>query len=263
VAIAALVLALFGGLLVSIEIGRRVGLRRLAKPSAGAGGEAAASGFGVMEGAVFALLGLLLAFSFSAAAARFDKRRELIVAEANAIGTAYLRLDLLPAGPRASLRQTFGRYLDARLGVYRHIGWLGKGWGIEPEDTARAAALQNEIWAQLMAACRLADTPAVPMLLVPAVNEMFDITTTRRAALGAHTPTLILLLLVVLALACAVLAGHGMASVESRSWIHVLSFAGILGVSIYVIMDYEFPRHGLIRVDKWDQLLVDLRSMMP
>ena len=86
-----LAIALFAGMLVSFEIGRRVGVSHLAKNP-----EGLTKGSGAAEGAVFALLGLLLAFTFSGAASRFDDRKWFIDTEANAIGTAYLRLDLLP-----------------------------------------------------------------------------------------------------------------------------------------------------------------------
>ena len=83
---------LFLGMLLFLEIGRRIAIRRM-KEDAGAAGE----GIGAVDGAVFALLGLLIAFTFSGASSRFDTRRQLIVEETNAIGTAYLRVDLLPA----------------------------------------------------------------------------------------------------------------------------------------------------------------------
>jgi hypothetical protein len=90
-------LALFLGMLLLLETGRRLGVRRLASDP-----EGARAGTGTVEGAVFALLGLLVAFTFSGAASRFDQRRDLIVEETNDIGTAYLRLDLLPASPTFS-----------------------------------------------------------------------------------------------------------------------------------------------------------------
>src|SRR5262249_8868795 len=79
------------GMLLFLEIGRRVAIRRLKKDTGTAG-----EGVGAVDGAVFALLGLLLAFTFSGASSRFDTRRQLIVEETNDIGTAYLRIDLLP-----------------------------------------------------------------------------------------------------------------------------------------------------------------------
>lgn len=74
-----------------------------------------------MEGAVFALLGLLIAFTFSGAATRFDTRRQLIIEETSDIGTAYLRLDLLPVEAQPGLREKFREYVDARLEVYRKL----------------------------------------------------------------------------------------------------------------------------------------------
>jgi hypothetical protein len=107
---AAYSLSLSLGMLLLFEVGRRIGLRRRAKAA-----EGAVAGSGVIEGAVFALFGLLVAFTFSGAAARFDTRRQLIVEETNAIGTAYLRLDLLPADVQPTLRERFRQYLAARL----------------------------------------------------------------------------------------------------------------------------------------------------
>ncbi len=94
-----LTLGLFLGMLLLLEVGRRIGGRRMAKDPAGA-----LAGIGAVEGAVFGLLGLLIAFTFSGAGTRFDTRRQLVVEETNAIGTAYLRLDLLPAALQPALR---------------------------------------------------------------------------------------------------------------------------------------------------------------
>src|SRR5512147_2359963 len=101
---------LFVGMILLLEFGRRLGQRRQGKDE-----EGARAGLGAVEGAVFALLGLLIAFTFSGAASRFDARRDLIVTEANAIGTAWLRLDLLSPGAQSELRDLFRKYLDLRL----------------------------------------------------------------------------------------------------------------------------------------------------
>src|SRR5688572_10410522 len=139
--------ALGGGLFVAIlaflALGRRVGKARLASA------EAAPAHFGAVEGAVFGLLGLLLAFTFSGAAGRFDDRKQLITVEANAVGTAWLRIDVAAADAQPPLRALFRRYLDSLLETYRQAG--------DP-DTAhfeytRSVALQGEIWSRAVAAC--------------------------------------------------------------------------------------------------------------
>lgn len=249
-----LAIGLFIGMLILLDVGRRVGARRLASDP-----EGARAGTGTVEGAVFALLGLLIAFTFSGAAARFDTRRDLIVQETNAIGTAWLRLDLLPASAQPTIRESFRQYVDSRLATYRKLPDIAAA----KAELARSIQLQGEIWSQAVAAGRLEGAPpAATMLLLPALNEMIDITTTRTMAVQLHPPLAIYGMLVGLALASALLAGYGMAGGKSRSWLHVIGFAAVMAVAVYLIIDIEFPRLGLIRVDAFDQALVELRASM-
>jgi hypothetical protein len=242
---------LFAGMLLAQEIGWRVGRRRVS-----AEGEAAPASFGAIEGAVFGLMALLVAFTFHGAASRFDARRELAVREANDIGTAYLRLDLLPPEAQPKLRDLFRRYVDARLEVYRELPDVAAA----RQALGRSSALQEEIWKSAVEAAR--DRSQATMLLLPALNSMIDITTNRTVALQTHPPFVVFLMLGFLAVACSLLAGYGMAGVPTRSVLHVLGFAAILTVTVYVILDYEFPRVGVIRIDAYDRLLVDVRASM-
>lgn len=245
------VLLLWLGMLLLLEIGRRVGVRQR-KESEGAG-----TGFGAIEGAVFGLLGLLIAFTFSGAASRFDTRRALIVEETNDIGTAYLRLNLLPQEAQTELRDLFRKYVDARLAFYREI--------LDPQaaqaQMARVNQLQSEIWTRAVKASQQTGTTTASMLLLPALNSMFDIVTTRSAALEMHPPKIIFGMLAVLALACSLLAGYGMAA-SPRSWLHTIAFAAILTLAVYLIIDLEYPRAGLVQVSSFDQMLIDLRNSM-
>ena len=123
-----------------------------------------------------------MAFTFSGAASRFDSKRQLVIQEANAIGTAYLRLDLLPPAAQPPLRGLFRRYLDARLAYYRDILDSDRSEGHE----ASWLALQGEIWTGAATATREETALSARLLLLPALNEMIDITTTRAAALRMH-----------------------------------------------------------------------------
>src|SRR4051794_13451449 len=125
------------GVLGCIEIGFRIGINKKRQDP-----DAITRGIGGIEAAIFGLLGLLIAFIFSAAAQRFDKRRELIVDESNAIGTAVLRLDLLPDADRTAIRPLFRDYIDARVKVHHH----GNEGGIQPAEVQRIGALQQQIW---------------------------------------------------------------------------------------------------------------------
>ena len=212
-----------------------------------------------MDGAVFALLGLLIAFTFSGASSRFDTRRQLIVEETNDIGTAYLRLDLLPAGLQPALRESFRRYLDARIEVYRKLPDIAAA----KASLAKANELQGQIWRQAVVAS-LAEgaPPAAPILLLPALNAMIDITTTRTMATQMHPPTIVFVMLFGLALAASLLAGYGITGSKVRRWFHMVGFALVMAFAVFVILDIEYPRLGLIRVDAFDQALVDLRASM-
>lgn len=251
--IAMLAIALFVGMLVLLETGRRLGLRQLAQDS-----EAAQAGFGVVGGAIFALMGLLIAFTFSGAASRFDTRRQLVVEEANAIGTAYLRLDLLPANAQPAMRESFRQYVEARLDAYRKLPDIVAA----KQALARASQFQGQIWSQALAACQVSPQAAT-MLLLPSLNAMIDITTTRSVATQIHPPLVIFAMLCVLALASSLLAGYSMAGGRRSSyWMHMVAFAVIMALTVYVILDLEYPRLGLIRVDAVDQVLVDLQDSM-
>jgi hypothetical protein len=244
---------LFAGILVSWEVGRRIGLRRRGRDPDGE-----SVGIGAVEGAVFGLMGLLLAFSFSGAMARWDVRRELVIEETNDIGTAWLRIDLLPETARPELRELFRKYLDARLAVYRAVPDIEAATA----ELARANALQNEIWARAVAACVTPEGERARILLLPALNAMIDITTTRTAASKTHPPVVINALLIGLVFASSLMAGSTMANDRSRGWVHMLGFALAMSISVYMIFDLEYPRQGLIRIDAIDQILVDLRATM-
>lgn len=248
------VISLFALILVLMEVGRRVGRTRRNQDPDGSH-----VGLGAIDGAVFGLMGLLVAFTFQGAASRFDARRQLIGQETNAIGSAYLRIDLLPAADQPVLRDDFRNYLDARLSYYRNL----------PLDSATAKAeldksiaLQEKIWSESVAGCEKVNFSATTSLVLSSLSEMIDITTTRAVALEMHPPAVVFWGLGVLVIASALLAGYGLGEAKTRSWLHMLIFSAILAMAVYVILDLEFPRVGLIRIDAADHLLVDLRNSM-
>jgi hypothetical protein len=182
----------------------------------------------------------------------------LITDEANAIGTAYLRLDLLPSGVQPRLRELFRRYVDVRYSAYR-----GQDESAARTKLDESAELQEAIWEMASSAVLEPGTPAsTPTLLLGSLNEMIDITTTREMATRNHPPVAVFLLLGTLSLACALLVGYGTSPNAMRSWLHTVAFAAIVSVTVYVIIDLEFPRLGFIRVDSADEVLAELRESM-
>jgi len=242
------------GMLVMIEIGRRIAVWRRSRDP-----DDDKVGLSTIEGAIFALFGLMIAFTFSGAASRFNEKRMLVAEEANTIETAYLRLQLLPPESRAPLQSLLRDYTDSRIETYRRLPNVTAA----EEEMARSKKLQEEIWtASVVATGRAEAHPDAGKLLLPALNDMIDITTTRAMALQIHPPRIIYMLLFGLGVLCSLLAGYRMSGSKHRSWLHILTFAIVTVSVVYVILDVEYPRWGLIRLDGTDQFLLNARQSM-
>ena len=208
---------------------------------------------------MFALFGLLMAFTFSGGALRFNEKRMLIAEEVNTIETAYLRLHLLPEEAELALQELFRHYVDSRLATYRKLPNIQAA----EMEMAKSKKIQEEIWRLAIAGTRLPNShPDAGKLLLPALNSMIDMATTRTMMLQMHPPKIIYALLFGLGLLCSLLAGYRMSSGQHRSWLHILGFTLITVIIVYVILDVEYPRAGLIRLENADELLVTVRESM-
>jgi hypothetical protein len=243
-------ICVFLGMVACLEIGYRIGRNASRKT------ESSHVGTGTIEAAIFALLGLLLGFTFANGISHLDQLRELIVREANVIGTAYLRLDLLPVNEQAGMRSLFREYLDARIQLYEKLHSIDAA----VEELNRAAQLQQRIWSKSVAAVSADPSQNVARLLLPALNDMIDVTTSRTIALRTHLPPLIFLLSISVALLSGLLAGYDMAKRKNRSWLHGLLYSVVIALTIYTVMDLDNPRFGLIRLKAADSALIQLRN---
>lgn len=235
-------------LLAMLELGRWIGRKRVRTDPKWDN-----RGVSTLENMLLGLLGLLLAFTFSGAWSRFDARRDLILRESNAIGTAWLRLDLVPEPGRETLRASFRRYVDLRITETQASA-------AQPSEEVQT--LQRKIWSDAVAAGRAAPDGRVAQVLLPALNDMFDIASARYLAVQTHPPAAVFLMLLVIMFLACLLAGYGMAGSQRRNWLHTLCFVGAMILAIYVTIDLEYPRRGLIRVENYDHLLTDLRAGM-
>jgi hypothetical protein len=234
------VLFLFPAMLLLLELGRRLRMRR----------EAALES--TIENTIFALFGLLLAFTFSGAATRYDTHRRLVVEEANDIRAAYLRVDLLPAPLQPELRQLFRDYATSRLDLYS---------GASGEISPTTIRLQQEIWRRAVAASAYPGGAEAAKLFVPAVNTMIDMPATRQGAFNMHPPPIVFLLLFTFSCGAAFLAGFSMTSF-ARSWFHMLALTIAVTMTIYATLEIEYPQKGLIRLSKTDDAFINLRNSM-
>jgi hypothetical protein len=173
-----LILGLFLGMLAMLTLGQRLGQRSLAQQP-----DVARARLTGVEAAMFGLMGLMIAFTFSGAAQRYELRRQLVVDEADAIGTAYLRLDLLPAASQPALRDQFRRYVTGRIAVERVLPDIETS----AAQAAIAAAVQKDIWTGVLAALKDAP-PQATIVVSPALNEMINVPTARAIAAITHTP---------------------------------------------------------------------------
>jgi hypothetical protein len=239
--------SLIGMTILGLRLGRTIHQEDSVPPGAGA-----------IEAAVLGLFGLLIAFTFDGAADRFQIRRTLILDEAKAISTAWSRLDLLPEPDRSDLRDRFRRYLDLKLSAYGNL----KDRRTFQNDLAAAEREGTGILKAAAAACRAEGGRRYAEVIMPAVNEMSDISMARRVAITTHPPIPIYVLLFLLSLGAALLVSAVMSPAKKKSWIHLLAFCIVVSATIYVTVDLEFPRLGAIRVDKVDALLREVRGSM-
>lgn len=236
--LAALALLLLVAMIAARELGglaHRVLTRR---------GMRAADADGTDEGyilsAVLGLLALLVAFTFSLALNRFEERRTLVVAEANALGTAWLRTSLVDAP--APLRTALRAYARERLAFGLSDG------ADEIAAEARADALQPQVWDQALAAVRPYRTTALAGLVLDPINQAFDLAGSRHAALAARLPATVLGALCLYALASAGVLGYAMSGAGARHRIASMVMFALVVLAISLILDLDRPRDGAIRV---------------
>src|SRR5688572_3645576 len=173
------------GLFVAVEAGYAIGRRRAAAGRELPGG----AQVGAIQGAMLGLLGLLLGFSFAGAASRFIDRQDLIVQEANAIGTAYLRADVIPEPNASEVRHVLADYVAHRLEASKHLAE-----GLPPNFEAEVAAFHARLWHAAKEG--VLARPEMAVAVLDPVNEVIDLHSTRLAAGRKHLPKVVLGLLV-------------------------------------------------------------------
>jgi len=228
------------------EVGFRVARRRGARADEGERSETS-----TLQGGMLGLLGLLLAFTFAIASQRFDTRKQLVLDEANAIGTAYLRATAVPGGEEVA--DLLRRYVDVRLEGAASAG--------NPQGFRRAVTeserLHAAMWSRAAALARANPDP-LRTLLLPALNEVIDLHEKRLTAMRNHVPTIILVLLLMVSVLTMASLGHAAGVSGGRSMSTALTFAMLVTLVIMVVVDLDRPERGLIRVSQ--QSLQTLRD---
>ena len=197
--------------------------------------------FGFILAATLTLLGLIIGFSFSMATSRYDQRKNYEEAEANAIGTEYVRADLLPAANAASVRALLRSYLDQRILFY-----TAHDEQELQQINARTAQLQTELWSAVRAPAAAQPTPIVA-LAVSGMNDVLNSQGYTQAAYWNRIPMAAWALMAAIAIGCNLLVGYGSRSVKAGSkLLPILPL--VVSVAFMLIADIDSPRHGIIRV---------------
>jgi hypothetical protein len=209
----------------------------------------------VIVAAALTLLGLIIGFTFSMALTRYDQRKNYEEEEANAIGTEYLRVNLLPASDTARIQQTLREYLNQRIAFYENRN-DAKGRQIDA-DTAR---LQSDLWNQVEGGAR-ANPTSIVALVVAGMNDVLNRQGYSQAAWWNRIPIAAWGLMSVIAIACNILIGYSAHIVDGKARRHFV-FPLIVAISFLLIADIDSPAHGIIRV--YPQNLEALaRSLQP
>jgi hypothetical protein len=241
-------LALF---LIATEIGFRRG--RAIKDELA---DIARSQLSTLQGAVIGLLALLLAFSFAMAESRFETRQSLVVGEANSIGTACLRAQLLPDPYRNEILNSLRGYLDDRIDYIRAEFDQVK----LDQVIAQSATERTILWTEAAAAVQKNPNSPIYALFISSLNDVFDLATKRDAAEKNHVPEIVLYLLFGVGAVAMGLVGIGTGVGDRRHPALTMSVAVLIALVIMVIMDLDRPRRGLIEVSQHS--MINLRDSL-
>jgi hypothetical protein len=230
-------------LIVALEIGFRLSHR-----------SRTLEGAATLQNAVLALVGLLLAFSYALASDRYSLRRQLVVDEANAIGTFFLRTGFLPQPVQGEMRARVRRYVDVHLDMDEAVR--------DPERFAllqrEQEGIQRQLWSRLEQSAPQLPTAAL-MLLTEALNAVIDVSAARLAAARNQVPRPILNLLVAAVLLSGVLVGYR-PETQRRGLLLWAIFALLLTLVLFTLLDLDRPERGLIRTNQ--QPLLDLQAQL-
>jgi hypothetical protein len=197
--------------------------------------------FGIVQAACLTLLGLVIGFTFSMAISRYDQRRNYEEAEANAIGTEYVRAELLPATDAAAVRAQLRRYLGLRILFYQ-----SRSENELQRINTDTAQLQGELWSAVRTPASAQPSPLIA-LAVAGMNDVLNAQGYTQAAWWNRIPTSAWALMIAIAVCCNVLVGYGVRSERANAGV-LFVLPVIISISFLLIADVDSPRNGFMHV---------------
>lgn len=218
------------------------------------GGGGAGPHIGTLQAALFGLLSLLIGFTFSIALTRFEARRDVVLAEANAISSLASRAMLLPQPAAAEVTGQLRRYVDLRI----EFGDDATTPERRAEVTAASIRLLDGVWQSAAAAMTRGPDASAPRLVVEALDEVSSLRAKRLAAERSRVPMVVFLLLYLLAIVTLGMAGFAGGAARTRGFGPIAITGLAMAAIIVMIADLDRPHHGLIAVNQ--QALRDLHA---
>jgi hypothetical protein len=206
-----------------------------------------------VEAAILAVLGLLLGFTMSMAVTRFEVRKQLVLDEANAIGTSYLRARLLPAPEGTEIASVLREYISVRV----QYGTAGNDPTRLDSLRAQTVRLQDEFWERAVAYGQKDPNPVRAGLLLQSLNQTIDLESARRMALQNHVPESVIYVNGIVGILAAMLVGYTFGLNGRRQIFSMCVLALAITLVLTLIIDLDRPRSGFIRVSQ--QPMIDLQ----
>lgn len=202
---------------------------------------------GSIQASILGLLALLLGFTFSMSMQRYDNRSMALIDEANAIGTAVLRIQLLPAEQQKQANNLFKEYIDLRVS----IGKLD----LTMQDKRDAynnkiTTLQSELWALAIAATNIDPRPVTTGAFVKSLNDVIDAQGKRNALLQMHVPEVVLILLFIVFISSGGIMGYSAGLSGKRVVAPIILVSLLITLIVFIIIDLDRPKRGLIQVNQ-------------
>lgn len=202
---------------------------------------------GSIQASILGLLALLLGFTFSMSMQRYDHRSMAVIDEANAIGTAVLRVQLLPALYQKEATELFQKYVDLRISV----GQLDLTKRSERDKfKAKISDLQNKLWAIAIMAANDDPRPVTTGAFIKSLNDVFDAQGKRNALLQMHVPEVVLLLLFIVFVSSGGILGYSSGLGGKRIVAPVVLVSFLITLIVFIIIDLDRPKRGLIQVNQ-------------
>jgi len=208
---------------------------------------------------LLALLGFMIAFNFSFSLNHYDAWRGIIMEEANNIGTTILRTDLYREPDRKSLRVDLKKYVDARVNYFA----VGADEEKVMEAQRLSAAIHQQLWSKVSQLSKDSGYAVASLQMIPALNNMIDITNTRFYSNYVRLPDAIIYLLILLSCACTFYMGYVSAGKEKFDWQLSGGACLLIALVVFVNFDLDRPREGFITLDKINHSIIDLKQMFP